>query len=91
MAHVMLATYPELFDGGAMIGSLPYGVAGSVDQAFQRMQGRNAPTLNTCGPHLLNAAPGAAARRRFPFGMERMTRSSGQSTHADHRSMERRP
>jgi poly(hydroxyalkanoate) depolymerase family esterase len=56
MAHVMLATYPELFSGGAIIGGLPYGVADSVDQAFQRMQGRNAPS-----PSQLRAALSLAA------------------------------
>jgi poly(3-hydroxybutyrate) depolymerase len=40
----MLATYPELFAGGAITGGLPYGVASGVAQAFERMQGRNGPT-----------------------------------------------
>jgi poly(hydroxyalkanoate) depolymerase family esterase len=44
MANVMLANYPELFAGGAIIGGLPYGVASGVGQAFERMQGRNSPT-----------------------------------------------
>ncbi|WP_137155678.1 PHB depolymerase family esterase [Rhizobium sp. FKL33] len=65
MALVMLATYPELFNGGAMIGSLPYGVAGSVDQAFQRMQGRNAPDPHHLRSALVNASPGAAARPKI--------------------------
>ena len=43
MANVMLATYPELFGGGAIIGGIPYGVATNVSQAFERMQGRNTP------------------------------------------------
>jgi poly(hydroxyalkanoate) depolymerase family esterase len=34
MASVMLATYPEVFAGGAIIAGLPYGCAGNVQQAF---------------------------------------------------------
>ena len=43
MANVMLATYPDIFAGGAIIGGLPYGVATTVGEAFERMQGRNPP------------------------------------------------
>ena len=39
MAAVMLATYPEIFAGGAIIAGLPYGTARSVPQAFDRMRG----------------------------------------------------
>jgi poly(hydroxyalkanoate) depolymerase family esterase len=44
MANVMLSAYPDIFAGGAIIGGLPYGVAGTVAEAFERMQGRNPPT-----------------------------------------------
>jgi poly(hydroxyalkanoate) depolymerase family esterase len=37
MAAVMLATYPEVFAGGAVIAGLPYGCARSVQQAFEAM------------------------------------------------------
>lgn len=47
MANVMLSTYPEIFAGGAIIGGLPYGVAGNVGEAFERMQGRNPPDAKT--------------------------------------------
>ena len=43
MAAVMLATYPEVFAGGAIIAGLPYGVAGSVPEAFDRMRGHGSP------------------------------------------------
>lgn len=43
MANVMLAAYPELFAGGAIIGGLPYGVTSNVSQAFERMRGQNPP------------------------------------------------
>jgi poly(hydroxyalkanoate) depolymerase family esterase len=39
MAAVMLATYPEIFAGGAIIAGLAYGTARSVPQAFDRMRG----------------------------------------------------
>lgn len=39
MAAAMLATYPELFKGGAIIAGLPYGTASSVPEAFDRMRG----------------------------------------------------
>lgn len=41
MAAVMLATHPDLFAGGAIIGGLPYGCAEGVGQALERMAGRN--------------------------------------------------
>jgi poly(hydroxyalkanoate) depolymerase family esterase len=37
MASVMLATYPELFAGGAIIAGLPYGCAATVQEAFDAM------------------------------------------------------
>jgi len=40
MAAVMLATYPELFAGGAIIAGLPYGCASNVSEAFECMGGR---------------------------------------------------
>ncbi len=40
MAAVMLATYPDRFAGGAIIGGLPYGCASGVGQALERMAGR---------------------------------------------------
>jgi poly(hydroxyalkanoate) depolymerase family esterase len=39
MANVMLASYPEVFSGGAIIAGLPFGVARSVPEAFDRMRG----------------------------------------------------
>jgi poly(hydroxyalkanoate) depolymerase family esterase len=39
MAAVMLATYPDVFAGGAVIAGLPFGSARSVPEAFERMRG----------------------------------------------------
>ncbi len=40
MAAVMLATYPDVFAGGAVIAGLPFGTAQSVPEAFDRMRGQ---------------------------------------------------
>ena len=44
MALVMLATYPEVFAGGAIIAGLPYGSANTVQEAFDRMRGNGGPS-----------------------------------------------
>jgi poly(hydroxyalkanoate) depolymerase family esterase len=43
MAMAMLATYPEVFAGGAIIAGLPYGSATTIPEAFDRMRGRGGP------------------------------------------------
>ena len=43
MALAVLAAYPDVFAGGAIIAGLPYGTAGSVPEAFDRMRGLNMP------------------------------------------------
>src|SRR5690348_14973365 len=50
MASVMLATYPEVFAGGAIIAGLPYGCASNVQQALELMfaaQGNGTPAQGT--------------------------------------------
>jgi poly(hydroxyalkanoate) depolymerase family esterase len=37
MTSAMLATYPEVFAGGAIIAGLPFGIAGNVREAFNAM------------------------------------------------------
>ncbi|CAN5225800.1 PHB depolymerase family esterase [soil metagenome] len=39
MTAVMLATYPDVFAGGAVIAGLPYGAATTMSSAFDRMRG----------------------------------------------------
>ncbi|MBZ9710901.1 PHB depolymerase family esterase [Mesorhizobium sp. B3-2-1] len=39
MAAAMLATYPDVFAGGAIIAGLPYGSATTIPEAFDRMRG----------------------------------------------------
>lgn len=43
MTSVMLAAWPEVFAGGAIIAGLPFGTAGSVPEAFDRMRGHGGP------------------------------------------------
>jgi poly(hydroxyalkanoate) depolymerase family esterase len=44
MAAAMLATYPEVFAGGAIIAGIPYGSATTIPQAFDRMRGQGGPS-----------------------------------------------
>jgi poly(hydroxyalkanoate) depolymerase family esterase len=44
MAATMLATYPEIFAGGAIIAGLPHGSAANMGQAFERMRGARRPS-----------------------------------------------
>lgn len=48
MANAMLACYPDLFAGGAIVAGLPYAVASTVPEAFDRMRGHGLP-----GPDIL--------------------------------------
>ncbi|PZM10444.1 alpha/beta hydrolase family esterase [Rhizobium tubonense] len=57
MANVMLATYPDVFAGGAIIAGLPYGVASSVPEAFDRMRGHGLPDPDRLRLLLRAAAP----------------------------------
>ena len=47
MTSVMLATYPEVFAGGAIIAGLPFGIASNVREAFSgMMQSTSRPAGN---------------------------------------------
>lgn len=48
MTSVMLAQYPELFAGGAILAGLPHGAAASVPEAFQQMRAHS-PSARTSG------------------------------------------
>jgi poly(hydroxyalkanoate) depolymerase family esterase len=48
MTSVMLATYPEMFAGGAILAGLPHGAASSVGEALQQMRSHS-PTARTSG------------------------------------------
>ena len=44
MTSILLAAYPDVFAGGAIIAGLPFGAARSMGQAFARMNGRGYST-----------------------------------------------
>ncbi len=56
MASIMLATYPEVFAGGAIIAGLPFGNANSVGDAFARMRGRGYASDTQLGTLVTNAS-----------------------------------
>jgi poly(hydroxyalkanoate) depolymerase family esterase len=62
MTAVMLATYPDLFAAGAIIGGLPYGGATSMLQALDRMRGHGADSAAVAADVVRGAAPGVAHR-----------------------------
>ncbi len=57
MASVMLATYPELFAGGAIIAGVAYGCASDVSQAFDCMGGRARADAADLGAKVRRASP----------------------------------
>ena len=59
MAGVMLATYPEIFRGGAIIAGLPFGSAATIPEAFNRMRGKGGPTDIALGQTVRDASPHA--------------------------------
>ena len=56
MASVMLATYPEVFAGGAIIAGLPYGCARNVQQAFEAMFAERADGAQALGDRVRSAS-----------------------------------
>ena len=57
MASALLATYPDVFAGGAIIAGLPYGTASSVGQAMERMRGSGLPDAATLTRAVRDASP----------------------------------
>lgn len=56
MANALLATYPEVFAGGAIIAGLPYGVAHTVPEAFDRMRGHGMASATKLDAKLRSAS-----------------------------------
>ncbi|MBX5158873.1 MULTISPECIES: PHB depolymerase family esterase [unclassified Rhizobium] len=56
MAAAMLATYPEVFAGGAIIAGLPYASAATIPEAFDRMRGHGGPTAEELELRLRSAS-----------------------------------
>jgi poly(hydroxyalkanoate) depolymerase family esterase len=57
MTAVMLAAYPELFAGGAIIAGLPFATANTLPQALERMRGQGGPGRSTLAARTRDAAP----------------------------------
>lgn len=60
MTAAMLASYPEMFAGGAIIAGLPYGAASNMQEAFMAMFQGVVRTPRDWGDRVRAAAPGAA-------------------------------
>ena len=56
MTSVMLATYPEVFAGGAIIAGLPYGVAANVREALSGMLQSQTRPSGALGDFVRNAS-----------------------------------
>jgi poly(hydroxyalkanoate) depolymerase family esterase len=56
MTSVMLATYPEVFAGGAVIAGLPYGIATNVQEALRGMFQSPPHAANELGNLVRNAS-----------------------------------
>lgn len=56
MTSVMLASYPELFAGGAIIAGLPYGLASNIPQALETMRGCGAFDAEDLGDRVRRAS-----------------------------------
>ena len=56
MTAVMLACYPELFAGGAIIAGLAYGIAEGVPEALERMRGQGMPSRAALASRIANAS-----------------------------------
>lgn len=57
MAGVMLATYPELFAGGAVIAGIAYGRADTLGEALSSMGGRGRLSRAALGSAVRDASP----------------------------------
>jgi poly(hydroxyalkanoate) depolymerase family esterase len=56
MTSVMLAAYPEIFAGGAIIAGLPFGVASNVREALKGMRSSPARPAHELGEFVRNAS-----------------------------------
>jgi poly(hydroxyalkanoate) depolymerase family esterase len=75
MAAVMLATYPDVFAGGAIIAGLPFGTAKSVPEAFDRMRGHGLP-----GPNALASLARSASGHQAPWPILSVWQGTGDTT-----------
>ncbi len=57
MAMAMLATYPERFAAGAVLAGVPFGAAGTVQDALERMRGKGLPGAERLADAVRRASP----------------------------------
>ena len=62
MTSVMLAAYPELFAGGAIIAGLPFATANTLPEALDRMRAQGTPPRRELAARARAAAPQGAER-----------------------------
>lgn len=66
MAAALLAAYPEIFQGGAIIAGIPFGCAQDIAAAFSCMKGEKDQTPQAWGDQVRAAAIGHTAGRGRP-------------------------
>jgi poly(hydroxyalkanoate) depolymerase family esterase len=69
MAAALLATYPEVFAGGAIIAGLPFGAATGVQEALGAMNHPRALSSEAWGNLVRAASPSRAAAERPPVAI----------------------
>jgi len=57
MTSVMLAAYPDVFAGGAVIAGLPFATANSIPEALDRMRGNGGPDRAELAELVTSASP----------------------------------
>ena len=77
MTSVMLATYPEVFAGGAIIAGLPFGVASNVREALSGMFQSPSRPASELGDLVRNASKHKGDLAEG-FGLAWQRRSHGQ-------------
>ena len=69
MTSALLAAYPEVFAGGAIVAGLPYGAAASLPEAFEAMRGTTPRSARNWGDLVRAAAPLRPGKRRPPVSI----------------------
>ena len=69
MTAAMLAAYPEVFGGGAIVAGLPYRSAASVSEAFEAMRGGASRSAGEWGDAVRAASPRRPAAERPPVSI----------------------
>ena len=92
MTSVMLAAYPEVFAGGAIVAGLPFGAANNVQQAFETMF-QSPPRPARAWGDLVRAASSHRRTVAAGLGLAWRRRRHGDPVQCrrDHQAMDRHP